>query len=105
VRDLICTSDADSVVQLGDDSAVTQGTVAKVPQAITLENVSSRPIAASVGSRCMRRNVALFDCQALDVFWPGVKGGGVDSQGLWVFNTPGEIYVAAGATRAARSAS
>jgi hypothetical protein len=40
--------------------------------------------------------VALLECQALDVFWPGVKGGGVDSQGLWVFNTPGDFYVRGG---------
>jgi hypothetical protein len=94
--DVICTADQDSVVQLGDNSAITQGTVADVPSAITLSRVSIPTHRGKRGFEVHARNVALLDCSALDVYYPGVPGGGVDSQGLWVFNTPGEVYVKGG---------
>jgi hypothetical protein len=95
-RDLICTSDAESVVKLGDDSKVTQGTLAKVPHDIELENVIVPTHRGKRGFEVHASKVALLECQALDVFWPGVKGGGVDSQGLWMHNTPGDLYVRGG---------
>src|SRR5215217_1776313 len=96
VSDVICTSDAHSVVQLGDNSAITQGTVAKVPSGITLTNVKIPTHRGKRGFEVHAANVELVNCEALDCYYPGVVGGGVDSQGLWVFNTPGNVTVKGG---------
>jgi hypothetical protein len=85
-----------SVVQLGDNSAKTQGTVAQVPSDVVLTSVVVPTHRGKRAFEVHAKNVELIDCQALDVYYPGTAGAGVDSQGLWVFNTPGNITVRGG---------
>lgn len=98
VSGVVCTSNQDSVVQLGDNSAATQGTVARVPSGIVLENVSVPTHRGKRAFEVHATNVELINCEALDCFYPGTwePKAGVDSQGLWIFNTPGNVTVRGG---------
>jgi hypothetical protein len=92
ISDLTATSDVtDAVVQLGDNSSTTQGTVAQVPTGITLTRIT---VPTHRGRRAfgVHAVATLLECSVYDTYSPA----GSDSQGVWIHNTPGPVYIGGG---------
>jgi hypothetical protein len=94
LRDLSATAAWNgAVVQLGDNLAATQGTLAVVPRRIRLERVT---VPTHRGKRAFEISAAeceLVDCSCDDVYVPD---GAQDSQGVNILNTPGPVAVRGG---------
>lgn len=81
-----------SVIQLGDNSAETQGSEVDVPKAITLTDISIPTHRGKRGIEVNSAETVLTDCEIADVFDPG----GADSQAVVVLNTTGQIRILGG---------
>jgi hypothetical protein len=94
VFDIVCQAEnwRGGVVQLGDNSATTQGALDQVPIRITLENVRIPTHRGKAGFEIHSTETTLQDCSALDVWDPGLS----DSKAIWIHNTPGWIAVRGG---------
>jgi hypothetical protein len=82
-----------SVVQIGDSSATTQGALELVPQRIKLVSIS---IPTHRGQRAFSihgAHVELLNSFVDDTYSPAL----VDSQAIWIHNTPGPVLVDGGA--------
>jgi hypothetical protein len=80
------------VVQLGDNSATTQGTLAAVPTGIVVDSVTIPTHRGKAGFEIHATAVQLINCSAYDVWDPGLS----DSKAIWIHNTPGGIIVTGG---------
>lgn len=92
-RDLVATTPwAESVVKVGDNSSTTQGTLDKIPARGVLTNIT---VPTHRGKRAFElhgTDLQLLNCEVADVWHPAV----IDSQAIWIHNTPGRITVDGG---------
>jgi hypothetical protein len=87
-----CTNWRGGVVQLGDNSSTTQGSVDVVPKNLVVRNVTIPTHRGKAGFEIHATDVDLIDCSAYDVWDPGLS----DSKAIWIHNTPGVVRVTGG---------
>jgi hypothetical protein len=94
IEDVACTAVnwRDAVVQLGDNSSTTQGSVDLVPRDIVLAAVRIPSHRGKAGFAVHATQVALEDCEVKDLWDPGLS----DSKAIWIHNTPGSVEVLGG---------
>jgi hypothetical protein len=92
VEDVIGASSYSGVVKLGDSSSTTQGSLELVPRRITLKNVSVPYHRGQRAFEIHAADVVLLNCSNADTYSPAL----VDSQGIWIHNTPGPVLVDGG---------
>jgi hypothetical protein len=95
IIDVSATSSNQSVVQLGDNGAATQGSLDRVPQRIVLDRVRVSSHHGTHAKRAFEINaqhVTLTNCEAHDVW-----SADVDTQAIVILNTPGHVLIEGGA--------
>lgn len=97
ISDVNCTSPHGAVIQLGDNSATTQGTLELVPRRIKLTDVRVPTHRSKRGFEINAADVELINCEVLDTWSTALA----DSQGIGILNTPGNILVRGGRYQAA----
>ena len=89
VEKLTLASTYQSVVQLGDNSALTQTSVAQVPARITLDSINIPTHRGKRGVEINATDVTIGNCKIIDVYSTALA----DSQAIGVLNTPGHIFI------------
>ena len=81
-----------AVIQLGDNSATTQGTADDVPTRITLRDITIPSHRGKRGIEVNAGDVLIEDCTIEDVW----ATSGQDSQAIGILNSPGRIVIDGG---------
>lgn len=93
VENVVCLSDYQSVIVLGDNDKLTQNLTAQVPADITLISVKVPTHRRKRGFEINAARVLLDQCEVHDCY---DQSAGADSAGIGILNSPGGITVRGG---------